>query len=43
MIQSEKFLMGHPDTKEYMDSQPKEKKYDFERVLKGVKKLLGFK
>lgn len=43
MIQSDKFLMGHPDTEEYLAMQPKEKKYDIEAMIKGVKKLLGFK
>ena len=38
MIQSEKFLMGHLDTEEYLKENPT-KELDFKTLLKGVKKL----
>jgi hypothetical protein len=41
MIESEKFLLGQPDTEEYLNNKPKDNTFDIEKMLKGVKKLVG--
>lgn len=42
MIKSDEFLMGHPDTDEYMKSKPVVKNFDFENSIKGLKRMFGF-
>lgn len=41
MIESEKFLLGEPDTEEYLKKKPNDA-LDLEKMFKGVKKLVGF-
>jgi len=41
MIKSKAFLLGHPDTEEYMKTKLVEEEFDLMKGFKAVKKLIG--
>jgi hypothetical protein len=41
MIEGTKFLLGKPNTEEYMNSKPKGDTFDIGKMMKGVQKMFG--